>query len=251
MTQPEPVTTSETRYGPLLAVLGHSPTLRAIWAAAYGEDYPADAEPMGFITVGDLNRIVHWLGIGPQDTLIDLGCGWGGPGRWIARATGASVVGIDIVPAAVEAAAGRAAQLGMTGRARYEVGSLTATGMPTDAFDAAISIDSMWMVLDKPTAVAEVARVLAPGCRWALTTWEPAYLSYRSLLEGAGFELLLHAEPAGWQDRQLAVYRGILDQEEQLRRELGSEATDVWVAEAREISPVLSGYRRLVIVARR
>ncbi|WP_354531947.1 class I SAM-dependent methyltransferase [Nakamurella sp. UYEF19] len=36
--------------------------------------------------------------------LIDLGCGMGGPGQWIARESGAHLVGIDLSQAAVEAA---------------------------------------------------------------------------------------------------------------------------------------------------
>lgn len=251
MSSPEAVTTAETRYEPVFAVQGKSATLRAIWAAAYGADYPTEVEPLGFITLSDLPRIAHWLSIGQDDTLIDLGCGRGGPGLWIAQATGASVVGIDIVPAAVDAAAARVADFDLVGRARYQAGSLTGTGMPDEAFDAALSIDSMWMVLDKPGAIAEVARVLAPGGRWALTTWEPPYLSYRALLESAGFELLLHEELPGWRDRQLSVYRGILEHEEELRLELGTAATNVLVAESREISPVLLDYQRLLIVARR
>lgn len=36
------------------------------------------------------------LRVGPGQKIADLGCGRGGPGQWIARATGAGLVGIDV-----------------------------------------------------------------------------------------------------------------------------------------------------------
>ena len=55
-----------------------------IWRAAYGDDYPAEAEPHSFVTKTDLARIVDLLAIGSGNTLVDLGCGRGGPGLWLA-----------------------------------------------------------------------------------------------------------------------------------------------------------------------
>ncbi len=241
--------TAEARYRPVLASQGRSETLRTIWRDAYGADYPAEVEPLGFITTPDLVRMGRWLGVGAGDTFVDLGCGRGGPGLWLARETGACVVGVDIAEEAVAAAAGRMAQFGMAGRARYQTGSFTATGLPDGQFHAALSVDSLWMVLDKPAAVREVARITCPGARWVLTTWQPRYLWYRTLLEDAGFEVLVHEEPAGWRERQRAVYAGIVRERDRLTDELGQAAAEVLVAEAHEIAPVLDDYQRLIIVA--
>lgn len=40
--------------------------------------------------------------VAESDTIADLGCGRGGPGLWVAMATGADLVGIDISSTALE-----------------------------------------------------------------------------------------------------------------------------------------------------
>jgi hypothetical protein len=120
--------------------------------------------------------------------------------------------------------------------ARYQVGSFTATGLPSARFQAAVSIDSLWMVLNKPAAMREVAQILAPGSCWVCTTWEPAYFQHRNLLQDAGFEVLISEETPNWRSRQLAVYEGTLRERERLTAELGSEAAaSVLIPEAQEI----------------
>lgn len=252
MTEAHPlqVTFEEERYRPVLARQGDSPTLRAVWKEAYGDDYPEGVEPLGFITATDLARVAELLEVGPGSTFVDLGCGRGGPGLWVARRTGAAVVGVDIVPEAVAAATRRSADFGVASRARYRTGSFTATGLESASFDAALSVDSLWMVLDKDAAVAEVARIVVPGGRWVCTTWEPSYFRYSDVLEAGGWDVLVCEEAANWRPRQLAVYDGILANEARLVAELGPEAAGVLLLEAREVPKTLSDYRRLLIVAR-
>ena len=53
-------------------------------------------DPRSHVTWTELRRIVRELRIGPGDAFLDLGCGHGGPCLWVARATRAAVVGIDL-----------------------------------------------------------------------------------------------------------------------------------------------------------
>lgn len=243
--------TDEARYQPVLSVRGWSPTLRSIWRDAYGDEYPAEAEPLGFSTLTDLQLIARWLSVGPGDTFVDLGCGRGGPGLWLARETSASLIGIDIVPEAVAEANRRIPDFSLHTPPRFQVGSFTRTGLPDQAFEGAVSIDSLWIVIDKAAAMREVARILIPGARWVCSTWEPRYLSYRQLLNDCGWEVLECREPVMWYARQMAVYQGILRSGPDLAAELGQDAADVLLAEARDIAPVLRDYRRLLIICRR
>ncbi len=154
---------TEARYRPVLAVRGWSTTLNAIWRDAYGDDYPEDVEPLGFSTLSELELMRRWLGVGPGESIVDLGCGRGGLGLWLARATGASLVGIDIVPEATEEAARKAQAFGPAVSARFQVGDFRHTGLPGSVFAGAVSVDSVWMVLDKVAAIREVQRLLVPG----------------------------------------------------------------------------------------
>lgn len=243
--------TDEARYRPVLSVPGWSSTLNAIWQDVYGDDYPAEVEPLGFCTLSELSLIQRWLGTGAGDSIVDIGCGRGGPGLWLAQRTGASLVGVDLVAEAVEQAALRAQALGSAVSARFQVGDFRHTGLPGSAFEGAVSVDSVWMVLDKVAAIREVARLLVPGGRWVFSTWEPPYLSYVRLLEAGGWEVLTCHEPAQWHERQLAVYRDIIGARDRLVAELGPVAAQVLVSEAREMAPTLHEYRRLLIAARR
>lgn len=161
---------TEARYRPVLAVRGWSTTLNAIWRDAYGDDYPEDVEPLGFSTLADLELMRRWLGVGPGESIVHLGCGRGGPGLWLARATGASLVGIDIVPEATEEAARKAQAFDPAVSARFQVGDFRHTGLPGSVFAGAVSVDSVWMVLDKMAAIREVQRLLVPGGRWVFST---------------------------------------------------------------------------------
>ena len=100
-----------------------SPIHARIWAEVYGDDYPAELEPYSFTTRSELRRVVAELGLAPGDLLVDVGCGRGGPGLWVASTAGASLLGVDISPTALDAARARAAALGLGDSATYAEGS--------------------------------------------------------------------------------------------------------------------------------
>jgi 2-polyprenyl-3-methyl-5-hydroxy-6-metoxy-1,4-benzoquinol methylase len=84
-----------------------SPTRQRIRREVYGDEYPEDVDPRSFITRSELRSLADALRVGPGQTFVDLGCGHGGPGLWVARETGASVVGIDLSRLAIASAAQR------------------------------------------------------------------------------------------------------------------------------------------------
>jgi SAM-dependent methyltransferase len=241
----------EARYRAVYARPDWSDTLRTIWHDVYGADHPAGLEPLGFSSAAELSVLQRWLGAGPGDTVVDIGCGRGGPGLWIARNAGTDLIGVDLLPEAVAAAEQRAAALYPGGAASFVVGDFLRTGLPDQSCHAAISIDSLWMVLDKAAAIREVARLVVPGARWVLSTWEPSYLSYTRLLTAGGWDVLTCQEPAAWYERQVEVYRRIIAAEPDLIAEMGVAAADVLVSEARTMTPTLRDYRRLLIAAER
>jgi ubiquinone/menaquinone biosynthesis C-methylase UbiE len=143
-----------------------------VWELADLE-LPPEVEPFSFVSAGLLRHVAQALGLSPGQTLVDLGCGRGGPGLWLARETDASLVGVDFSRVAVSHAAHRADAFGLAGRARFVAGDLTRTGLPGRSADAAVSIDAFHFAADPAAAAVEACRVLRPGGRLVLTNWLP------------------------------------------------------------------------------
>jgi SAM-dependent methyltransferase len=244
----------------LFAAVPHSPTLRQIWRVVYGLDYPEEADPFSFVTLTDLRRIAGALGVGRGQTMVDLACGRGGPGLWVARETGASLVGVDFSKVAVEQAEQRAGQLGLSERARFIVADAGATGLTGATVDAVMSVDAFWLFPDKSRVAAEVERILRPGGRFVFTTWDfdhalpgwpPQVPHHKDLLREAGFLVQTYEETPDWLSRQAAVYEGILTAQSKLMAELGESAASDIINEARQVPAVLGQSRRVLVVARR
>jgi len=126
----------------------------------------------GVLPAEALPELARELRLRPGDTLADLACGRGAYGLLIARGTGASLVGVDFSARALAGAREQAARLGVSGTA-FQVGDLTATGLPGGSAGAALCTDSVQFAGDPRAAYAEIRRILAPGGRVALTCWEP------------------------------------------------------------------------------
>ncbi|MGU3540450.1 class I SAM-dependent methyltransferase [Methylobacterium sp. A54F] len=90
--------------------------------------------------------------------LLDVGCGAGGLARVLAG-RGARVTGIDPNPQAVAAAAAAVPE------ARFEAARAEALPFPDAAFDGAVCLNALHHTADPGAALAEMARVVAPGGR--------------------------------------------------------------------------------------
>lgn len=249
MTSHESAIVYEDRYRPVLANQRSGGTLRAIYQEVYGEDYPDEVEPFGFVTLGDLRSFAEFLAPFEVTSLLDIGCGRGGPGLWVGRELKASLTGVDVVAEAVAEAARMAESFEAAPPAAFHTASATDTGLPGDGYDGAMSVDALWMVIDKAAAFAELARLLTPGSPLVFTTWAPSHFDYSWFLEPAGFEDIETRLVEGSTERQLAVYRRILDSREALAREMGEAAAQVLVDEAEDAPRFLETVPRVLVSA--
>src|SRR5215471_17562985 len=90
-----PYANPRRRFDTIFARIAESETLSAIWRDVYREDYPRDATPFSFVTIPELRWLAGALNVDKGRSLVDLACGRGGPGLWVAKETGAALVGID------------------------------------------------------------------------------------------------------------------------------------------------------------
>lgn len=114
-------------------------------------------------------RLIRSLGVGPGDTVADVACGPGESSVQLAREAGCGVVGIDLSPDSVEAARGAARDAGLGGSVRFLVADAEALPLEDASVDGVLCECSLCTFPDKRAAAAELARVLKPGARLALS----------------------------------------------------------------------------------
>ena len=111
------------------------------------------------------------LALGPGTKVADIGCGVAGPLVTIAKATGASITGINLN--AYQIARGQRAI--RRARVQETCGFLLASYMDVPLedghFDAAYSFESTCHAPDKPLCFEELYRLLKPGGELALIDW--------------------------------------------------------------------------------
>ena len=245
-------------YDGVFAALAQSPTIQRIWREAYGNEYPEEAQPFGFITVSMLQRIARDVHVGPGQTLGDLACGSGGPGLWVARAAGARLIGVDFSSVAIQHARQRVAAFGMSGKADFLVSEITTIPLPDAGLDGAMSVDAFQLFPDQPATLREIARILRLGARLVLTTWDAGHAraqgtrhssQYQTMLQEAGFALESYEAIPDWEQPQGVVYAGILAAQESLTAELGETVANKLIFEAREFPARKADRRRVLMIA--
>ena len=179
--------------------------------------------------------------MGEGAEVVDVGCGYGATSRLLARERGARVTGLTLSAAQAEAGA-RDAPDGV----RLLVRDWLSNDLPGEAFDAAIAIESLSHMPDKPRAFAELARVVRPGGRVAIVDWltreEPGRAETRLLLRPIceeGHLPSMHSSSeyeALLRDTGLTVLRA---------EDLSARAARTWTVVARRLVPLLARDRRL------
>ena len=142
-----------------------APFVRAL-ARARARAYPPGEfiEQESFMTAGEVRELAHRAGIAPGASVLDLCCGIGGPGRFIAaELPGCSYLGVDRSVSAIEIARERAAGLDC----RFEVARVPP--VPRGPFDVALLLETMLAFREKEPLLVEVSRALAGAGRFACT----------------------------------------------------------------------------------
>jgi SAM-dependent methyltransferase len=232
-----------------------------IHRTAFGADYAVGTHTNGFYSRSTLERLSAAMNLAPGRTLVDLGCGHGGPGLWVATETGATLIGIDISPVGVALANEQAIHLSLAERTRFLVGDLIVTGLPDASCDAVLSLDVLIFVPNKAAAVHEFARILKIGGILGFTSWEQSGHSerlgaeqcadYRPLLAAAGLTVEAYEEPPGWQRQQRALAEGLIAGEAEMSREMEPAVAARFAAMARGVLADMPSRRYIRVIAQK
>jgi len=127
--------------------------------------------------------------------VLDIGCGTGGIGLFLAETYGpAKLIGLDVDQGLIDRASRTARQAGLDGILEYRCVSPGPLPLADGAFDIVFSKDAMIHIADKEGLFSEVFRITAPGGTLAVSDWmssteapfSPELDAYIEL-EGLGF----------------------------------------------------------------
>jgi cyclopropane fatty-acyl-phospholipid synthase-like methyltransferase len=105
----------------------------------------------------------HLSGLGADTRIIDLGAGYGGAARWLAREHGCQVVCLNLSDVQNETNRRLNDAQGLADRIRVEHGSFEAVDEPDGAFDVVWSQDAFLHSSRRETVLGEAFRLLRPG----------------------------------------------------------------------------------------
>jgi SAM-dependent methyltransferase len=138
----------------------------------------------------------------PHEHLIDVGCGTGNAAL-LAAERGARVTGVDPAERLLDLARALAAERGLD--VAFARAGAEALPLADGAADAVVSVFGVIFAPDAPAAIAEMARVTAPGGRIVLSAWLPdgaiaAVARLRSEAVAAAVGETAHAPSFAWHD---------------------------------------------------
>lgn len=102
-------------------------------------------------------------GLEPSTRVLDLGCGIGGPARYLAANFGCRVTGVDLSPAFINAAAYLTERCGLSDRVTFRVGNAVHLLFEDAAFDTVFLQHVEINVEDRTALYAEIRRILMRG----------------------------------------------------------------------------------------
>jgi ubiquinone/menaquinone biosynthesis C-methylase UbiE len=172
---------------------------------AYGGSAPENYERYFVPAIGAplAHDLVEIAALRPGERVLDVACGTGVVARLAAQrvGTGGSVAGLDVNPGML-AVARSASPPGMS--IEWHEGRAEAMPLPDAAFDVVLCQMGLQFVPDRPAALREMRRVLAPGGRLILTVPGPTPQLF--VILGEALARHIGAEAAGFVNHVFSLH---------------------------------------------
>jgi SAM-dependent methyltransferase len=148
-------------------------TVHAMWAGVAGS-WNEHADFVDERGAGEARLLLELGGLKPGDRVLELACGAGGAGLAAAARVGpeGEAVLSDVAAEMTEIAAARASAAGLD-NVSTAVLDIEEIDQPDGAFDVVVCRHGLMFAVEPDRAAAEIARVLRPGGRVALSVWGP------------------------------------------------------------------------------
>jgi ubiquinone/menaquinone biosynthesis C-methylase UbiE len=132
---------------------------------------PDDLAPVDEFHSGGRNatvRLAQLAQINGSERVLDVGCGIGGPSRYLASKFGCRVTGLDLAADFVALAGMLAQRTRLADKVTYRQGDALDLPFADASFDLVWSQNAAMNIADRDRLYGEMRRVLAPGGRLAL-----------------------------------------------------------------------------------
>lgn len=142
-----------------------------IWG---GEDihvglYQSDIEPISDASRRTVEKLAERLTLDENSRVLDIGAGYGGAARYLAKTFGCKVVALNLSSVENERDRQMNREQGLDHLIEVVDGSFESLPYPDASFDAVWSQDAILHSGDRPQVLREVVRVLKPGGEFVFT----------------------------------------------------------------------------------
>ncbi|KAF3483778.1 sterol 24-C-methyltransferase [Arthroderma uncinatum] len=141
------------------------------WAQSFHFSRFAINEPLLQALARHEHYLAYMMNIKKDMTVLDMGCGIGGPAREIAAFTKCKVVGVNNNGYQIQRAVAYTEKAGLDGHVSFVKNDFMAMEFPDNSFDAVYAIESTVHAPSLQKVYEQAYRVLKPGGTFAVYEW--------------------------------------------------------------------------------